>query len=451
MFSKILLIFLFLSTLSFGALLSREDRICDPMRNNMLPYTGFRLHRQYSFTLPPFKHYMRLSHCAAGKVNFEAYAPIERNTGMAWAINMCGFTGPQGVPVVGKREKALKKARLKKAEQGGSGSSSSGPRTGPGAGGELKHEGRRDRIEHLFRAIEMATTKNEGYANATVEIATQLAAQDSLLPQDNTPGQWCYRAIRHRKFALRDVAVYSPGSFVGGLFMCPIGIPCTNQNTIPVMPLHSDDFAGQWFEIESMIHSNPVYKEAGSWFTSSSNFFAKLASFVTRKRHLIQRVPCFWTKPKYAHRHEKYMAPGGEWPEWAAGLDVNEAYVYTRRDLGLLKRAYTQSLNVMARYVSISAHSLPWERSILDQLKRDGEIYHKKPVHDVTADNPEGIGHPRAQDPQFELERDILMALGALKFSHTQILKTLADFQKPFAELRLSQRLASITNSTKIS
>lgn len=414
-----------------AALFKREDRVCDPLKNNIYPYTGFRLHRQYSFMLPPFKHYIRLSHCASGKVNYEAYAPVERNLGMAWATNMCGFTSREDTPMISKMERAQVKARLQ----------------------DQKGEAKKQRLKNFVRAIGLVTTKNEGFANVTVEIAVAAAAANSQHPSPNAPGQWCYRVVRQKKYALRDISVYKPNSLVGGLFRCPIDGSCTSSNAEPVMPLHSDDFATQWLEVEAMTSSNPVYKankkpeSAGSLLLSTPwTALSRLGRILGRKRHVTQRVPYFYTKAKYGRRDAAYTPPGGEWPEWARALDVNEDYTYTKRDLKLMRRAVGQSMNVLSRYLSITTHTLPWERSMLDHLKKDGEVYHKIPAQawlekekEREREQNEEPGQPG--DPTFELQRDIISALAAFKFSKKQAEKVLGELQRPFEQLKLGQSL----------
>lgn len=416
------ILLLYATTTCLAALFTREDRTCDPLRNNIWPYTGFRLHRQYSFSLlPPFRHYMRLSHCANGRVNYEAYAPIERNTGMAWTTNMCGFTAKSSVPLMSKHERVAQKARLKT---------------------EAKPKGPH-RLERLWATFRLLTERNSGVLNETMAAHAQSLAAQSLLPKPGDPAPYCYRAVRRKKFALRDVSLYTPNTFVGGLFMCPQNEICTNENAQPVMPLHSDDLATQWFEVEPMSHSNPLYREANSGrspqaSSSKSSGFAivsRFARYITGKRHIIQRVPYFFTKSKYSRKDQSYKPPGGEWPEWAVGMDVNEDYVYSKRDVSLINRAFSQTINILARYFSISAATLPWESSVLDQLEADGEFYRKKPRHQVEDEEKDMAG-----DPVWELQRDILNMMRTVKMTTVQIQQLVAELQRPFNELKISLR-----------
>ncbi|CAN6654728.1 hypothetical protein TRVA0_027S01332 [Trichomonascus vanleenenianus] len=72
-----------------GSWLLKEDRACDPgNRNFVFPYTGFRLHRQYTFGLPVL-HHNRLSHCENGVVDMESALPTDRNSDIAWGADFC--------------------------------------------------------------------------------------------------------------------------------------------------------------------------------------------------------------------------------------------------------------------------------------------------------------------------------------------------------------------------
>lgn len=71
-----------------AAFFLREDKPCDPLQTNKLPYTGFRLHRQYTLGYP-ILHHQRLTHCDHGKVDLESFIPLDRNTDIKWGVSMC--------------------------------------------------------------------------------------------------------------------------------------------------------------------------------------------------------------------------------------------------------------------------------------------------------------------------------------------------------------------------
>lgn len=418
-------------SLTRSALLFKEDRACDPLRQNIFPYTGFRLTRQYTYSLiPPFKHYVRLSHCIQGRVNYDAYSAVDRNSGFVWGVNMCGFvvTGGGGGYIyrgrelmASHREKVQRKARMKTLTSS-----------------------KKRRIANLsafFQTINLVLAQNNG--TATEFISESLGKQQE---QQNIP-QWCYRAVRRKKYALRDISVFTAGTFVGGLFLCPQApVKCTNANAVPVLPLYADDFAAQWFEIEAITKSNPVYDSkrrrrrrevgrdsqshdfdlqtigTGLTMPKSKNLAIRLGRFVARKRHFIQRIPYFYTKVKHSRLDLRYTPSGGVWPEWAYGLDVNEAYVYTRKELFKINRALSAASNIIVRYMSISAFRLPWERSVLDSIDTDGEKYGKVP-----------ISQPESNEFQPPTRaNEILEWLERLGISRKKMKKLLVELQQPF-------------------
>jgi hypothetical protein len=69
--------------------LFKEDTVCDPTKENVIvPYTGFRITRQYTFGFPTL-HHVWLSHCDHGVVDMEAYVPTDRNHDIVWGVSMC--------------------------------------------------------------------------------------------------------------------------------------------------------------------------------------------------------------------------------------------------------------------------------------------------------------------------------------------------------------------------
>lgn len=419
-----LLLLLCTATTALAALFVKEDKVCDPLKNNVWPYTGFRLHRQYSFTLvPPFKHYVRLSHCAKGRVNYEAYALVERNAGMAWVQNMCGFTVATDVPMMSNYEKLARVARLKKND---------------------KKPGNWERAKAAWRAMMLLKAKNTGDLDKTMEGLAQVNSFKTIAPKATGPANFCYRAVRRKKYALRDISVYTPNTFVGGLFLCPKDEACTNQNAQPVMPLHSDDVSLQWFEFEPITDSNPLrYQEikkadAGGNMGVLSKFF----EFLSRKRHVIQRVPYFFTKHKYGRVDQAYSPPGGEWPEWALELDVNEAYNYTRKEVNLVSQAVSQTANVLSKYFSISANALPWEGNVLDQLELDGEVYRKNPKTNIEELESERSTETDSREVDMGnlaayVQRDVIQAARMAKLAQTQVQQLVVELQEPFHNLQL--------------
>lgn len=85
----LLLLLLYWPLLVYSNWLLKEDKVCDPLGENILfTYTGFRIHRQYTYGLP-LLHHVRLSHSDKGSVDLEAFIPTDRNVDLEWGKNMC--------------------------------------------------------------------------------------------------------------------------------------------------------------------------------------------------------------------------------------------------------------------------------------------------------------------------------------------------------------------------
>lgn len=209
-----------------------EDTRCDPLQKGWLPYTGWRFFRSfdYSFGLRALaaggfpvssRHFIRMTHCTMGKVDYEAGVPCQRKDDFVWNTDYC--TSP--------------------------------------------------------------TT--------------------------------CYRPVRRKKYATREMAIYLPfATVVGGLFMCPnfrtTGVNCTNENAVPVKPLIADFSGYKWTEYPS--------------YTS-----------------IEQQVPYLYTPDMLDIRFGRPFTNN----EWSEFLDVNENYDWSEDDRSAINKAVTDSVNLL--------------------------------------------------------------------------------------------------------
>lgn len=216
-----------------------EDHRCDPLQKGWLPYTGWRFFRSFDYTFGframatggfpiSSRHFIRMTHCNMGKVDYEAGVPCLRKDDFVWNTDYC------------------------------------------------------------------------------VSPTT------------------CFRPVRRKKYATRDMAVYLPfASFVGGLFMCPnfraTGVNCTNDNAVPVKPLVADFSGLKWTEY-------PTYTS------------------------IEQQVPYLYTPDVLDVR---FRWPFGN-SDWAEFLDVDEHYDWSEDDRSAVNKAVTESVNWLHVYLDAS-------------------------------------------------------------------------------------------------
>lgn len=119
---------------------------------------------------------------------------------------------------------------------------------------------------------------------------SRLSSDPEVLYQD-TP-QYCFRAVRSKKYYFHKYDFYIPSSTIGGLFLCPAyGNNCTNENAIPVMPLRADNFVpvSGWGPVDKFQTSKLSAKRARqvshartphflSWLGSFAEFAGKIFS-----------------------------------------------------------------------------------------------------------------------------------------------------------------------------
>lgn len=395
-----------------GSLFIKEDQVCDPMGTNIVVYTGFRFTRQYTF-IPPqlsvleplragsaadtttrrdpslrgrlkhktkkmplkggtIRHYLRLTHCTKGRVDYEGYVSMPRNSGFVWGVDVCGFR----IHKKGISERAWRAAREAVV------------RTAKVVGSPWEHTKKAWAWVDMLRTERPINDTTEALA-ATLNAQQKKEIDKDRLTNPRRGSEWCYRAVRRKKYALREVSIYMPNTFVGGLFLCPRSVAaggsadCTNRNAVPIAPLYADPALNSPFlAFETARDANPAY---GLTKLSRSRRLLYHTPFAMRR--IVNRVAYFYTKNAVSIESllpfntpvETAVGVASEWPAWARSLDVNEQYTYTRGDLSSLNEAITLMGNLLQNLFSIGSKKLPWERTSTDDLfsinwERNGDM-----------------------------------------------------------------------------
>lgn len=269
-------------------------------------------------------------------------------------------------------------------------------------------------IAKYFAKSEYDPNKNySGTSNSKPELSK---LSSSPLHPFGEPSPYCFRLVRKKKYALRDISVYMPSTTVGGLFLCPRYGHCTNDNAVPLMPIKPDYYQGQWiqkgpkswfqtaidnakrtefinakrkgkgtikmyrdeFELKQKYRSNKKNNAQDSflrdnpddhWLTGKikSLFYKgysladisigllgnKLPVSVSLRRSIIQRVPFFYTLPfDERRRGHEFESMSGNWPLWARGMDVNEEYNYNPTEISLSEAAIRNTVNIMSNAIN---------------------------------------------------------------------------------------------------
>lgn len=231
----------------------------------------------------------------------------------------------------------------------------------------------------------------------------------------NDSPEYCFRAVRSKRYYYNNMDFFFPYTTVGGLFLCPAyGSNCTNKNAIPIMPLQADNFipVSGWGNINNLKTSklsakrareassttapklliwlgkmagtlstpkgNPkqtIRKQMIATFNENSernmttlmnwmNFKIKsglgsvMSYFdditpdtISLRRPYVKRVPFLFTK--HSDFKPKYMKKGATWPKWAKKLDVNEMYSFKYGELGAINLAVKESVSAFLKQVGV--------------------------------------------------------------------------------------------------
>lgn len=452
-----------------GSLFVKEDKVCDPLGKNLVVYTGFRFMRQYTFFPPEFspleplravstddrhdsffkklkhkakqaplkpgtvRHHLRLTHCTKGHTDYEGYVPMPRNSGFMWAVDICGF----------RVDKTSVPKRIWRSATG------TVAHTANVIWRPWEHARTMWTWVDMLRAKRLANDTTEELETAFNEQRQQEINKDRLTnPQ--RPSEWCYRAVRRKKYALREVSIYLPNTFVGGLFLCPrIGAAggssssdCTNANAVPVAPLYADPALNSpIFTLETVRDGNPVYNQ------QKLSAFRRLFQYTPlASRRIVNRVAYFYTKntvnmgsfvPFYEPT-EGTVAVAGGWPSWAWHLDVNEQYTYTSADLSSINGAITLTGNLLQSLFSIGSQWIPWESIDADNLY---DSSNETPV-DMTPKNVDQAVYDSSTARQRlglggALVQDVWQFIEKMKLGKEKVLILLRRLQEPFDALNI--------------
>lgn len=122
----------------------------------------------------------------------------------------------------------------------------------------------------------------------------------------------CYLIARRKQYAIRNLSVYYPDVWIGGMYLCPgenefeDDEECNNSNAIPLAPLMSNYPWNSWWELPD-------------------------------GRHYVQRIPILQTfdDPSDIRIPPSALPPG----HWHDLIDVKEEYEYDEEEVELTRKA----------------------------------------------------------------------------------------------------------------
>ncbi|ODV78457.1 uncharacterized protein CANTADRAFT_28419, partial [Suhomyces tanzawaensis NRRL Y-17324] len=294
-----------------GSWLFKEAKTCDPSLSNFYVFSGFKINRIHHLDLAGLTstHLVSLDHCNYGKNDYgNSYQSIS-TVDIDWERPFC---------------------MLKPATKN------------PDLPSILPNTTQSNQVP-LVGWKEVVKTNFDAFTDKVTILNGILPVSDWLGMEKSEERQIekrvaCYKMARRRKHAKRNYTFYMPGTFVGGLFECPVPLShrnevlkqitnnlpiyslefkCEASRSIPILPLIAQDMTIQWLEFDvktaSVKHSLP-------YLSSPSPLDLRFS--------------------------------GVNNLDWAKGIDVNENYKYERYELDLISRTVGRSSNFIGKLVA---------------------------------------------------------------------------------------------------
>lgn len=282
----------------------------------------------------PVAHFNSISHCVEGSVDFERVIKVDRNTDVQFNKPFCllkpnytnidveeklfidkGRKGGRIWPPLSKRDSVEIEDLMNLYPNA----------TNLVSYGAMNYvtdfaQGLLDKMV-THKKIEEYLARKSFLTSSDLECLTSAQLQELEFHHDLV----CYNLARRKKYAKRNMAIYAPMRFIGGIFECSISsserdmivdsykesletppIWCDTVKSKPIAPLISEDISKQWFQM-------------------------------TTSADVMQRIPFLHTPTNFDLRFES--------KKWFEEIDVNEEYHYTEEELHKITELITETTN----------------------------------------------------------------------------------------------------------
>lgn len=332
---------------------NQQHKICNPKQlTPFFPFTGFKITRQYKisgYTLPVSMHFITISHCNHGQVDYQKVIRTDSSGKIDWGKPFCMLK-----PKLGEMLTLPDHDTIGDPETQDYHNTEETDDFIIGIFGFIMYKG--NKLSRLLRKkidIQLEKLTNGKWLEYTGK-NKNLHQEDLMMTKDPQASlQWesknlvCYKMARRKKYAKRKFDFYMPQTFVGGLFECilpmdlkqqifhqftsldlifqQIQIQCDPNLSRPISPLIAEDSTTQWFENKLYNIVNPG---------------------------IIQTIPYLTTLTPLNLRFSTSETPDMFKDSWATKIEVNENYVYLEADIHLISRAIALSSDLLNKLIS---------------------------------------------------------------------------------------------------
>lgn len=313
-------------------------------------YTGFKVHRVYSFSnrFDQVKRILKMYYCKEGKVQWGASVP--QTNEVNWGRPICVYGGAK--PMV-EKPAGPKIFRFLKKKQNGSSYN----------GTSIKYQALRD--------------------------------------LDNFN---CFKLARRKSYAQSSFSIYFPNSWIGGIYLCDVSAEnkrgiiksldddlssdgifdnsiCNRENSIPLQPLISDSYHKHWTELTEKSWLPATLRKKFGWkidkvvpFLYTPNVGKTLFNFTGDGHKNFNVSSAIETKMPWPYQFSQFIQPKNGKHLWYSEIEVQEKYTFPKSDVKKSQSLIEKAL----RKVSGLSNSA-WGRSNIP-WNLDRELAHNRKV-----------------------------------------------------------------------
>ncbi|KAH3680335.1 hypothetical protein WICMUC_000402 [Wickerhamomyces mucosus] len=355
---------------------SREEKVCDQSGIASLPYSGFKIERHFVFkgVKSPILNFVSFSHCDQGSLDYEKLILTGRETDIRWDTPICLFTPKERSYLVEesrmKGKQMISQIDKSRSDFQDAPNTHNAKELEDSSDNELfkRSTGIRKKIKEKFITLLENISFKIGFIDYRydplqnrVEDRKQISYQD--LSIQDLESLKCYKLARRKKYSKREMLLYAPYTWVGGIFECeisqetkqkylkylkdskdfikPFQIKCNPKKSKPLFPLLASDITKQWIE-----------KYGGVQFSRRIPYLYSPGQLDYRYGKPAQLLGLKSNKAGF----EDYIDNGSVkklfFDNWYEELEVNENYNYSSNDTDFITEAITKSSNLMNQYLT---------------------------------------------------------------------------------------------------
>ncbi|AOA60604.1 Hypothetical protein PP7435_CHR1-2126 [Komagataella phaffii CBS 7435] len=359
---------LYLIALVHCLILPATSPICELPYAKSFPYWGYRIQREYSLRSirGPLFHYSVFIRCRQSSLDYEHLVRLGREEDIPWNTTLC-FSNR-----LTKKSKSTVNNKSKESRNTTDSAANEKPTFSPLNRVYKKLFKRFDYVLTKMarsRFLQYASHRQDDKVDGIRHLPSKEVLSVSL--EDLK----CYKLVRRKKYVTRQLSLYTPYRFIGGLFECPLSketkkdmlksasaldfispyqIPCDSNTAVPIAPLISDDISQQ--------------------LVNHNIFSSRITDF---RINIIQRIPYLFTPSFLDPRFYSSGVFKGRYSNWFDELDINEDYDLSSLDESVMSKSNTLFANYIAKHFRFKNTNplLVWERNTSNTHDDDNEQY----------------------------------------------------------------------------